>query len=270
MMVLDIALGYICNYCYNCNMINKLDYCYHSHTSRCGHATGEDEEYVINAIKRGFKRFGISDHIFLPGISQPRVRGSFECLGEYLDSCKKLKEKYKDQIEIVIGFEAEYLPAYLSYYKELLSSKKIDYLILGQHYHEIDGKLALFAVEEYVEDVIKGVESGLFTYLAHPDLFLLVDSRWNESNILAARRILEACEKYCVPIEINVCGLRSHRPYPSKDFFELSKEYNVEYVIGVDAHSPDHFSDGYIEQAIEFANKLGLPIKDLFIESKIK
>ena len=27
----------------------KIDYCYHTHTYRCGHAQGSDEEYVIEA-----------------------------------------------------------------------------------------------------------------------------------------------------------------------------------------------------------------------------
>ena len=35
--------------------MQKLDkYNFHSHTTRCGHAQGTDEEYVIAAIKEGF------------------------------------------------------------------------------------------------------------------------------------------------------------------------------------------------------------------------
>ena len=30
-----------------------MDYNYHTHTSRCGHATGSDEEYVKRAIEQG-------------------------------------------------------------------------------------------------------------------------------------------------------------------------------------------------------------------------
>ena len=35
---------------------------YHTHTYRCGHATGTDREYVENAIKVGLKTLGFSDH----------------------------------------------------------------------------------------------------------------------------------------------------------------------------------------------------------------
>jgi histidinol phosphatase-like PHP family hydrolase len=45
-------------------MERKLDYCYHSHTTRCGHAYGSDEDYVEAAITNGFRVIGFSDHIF--------------------------------------------------------------------------------------------------------------------------------------------------------------------------------------------------------------
>ena len=35
---------------------------YHTHTTRCMHAIGQDEEYVQAAIKAGIKKLGFSDH----------------------------------------------------------------------------------------------------------------------------------------------------------------------------------------------------------------
>ena len=35
---------------------------YHTHTSRCMHAQGLDEEYVLSAIKGGYQVLGFSDH----------------------------------------------------------------------------------------------------------------------------------------------------------------------------------------------------------------
>ena len=37
-------------------------YNFHNHTYRCGHATGTDEEYVLEAIKNGYEVMGFSDH----------------------------------------------------------------------------------------------------------------------------------------------------------------------------------------------------------------
>ena len=34
---------------------------YHTHTTRCVHATGSDEDYVLSAIKGGYQELGFSD-----------------------------------------------------------------------------------------------------------------------------------------------------------------------------------------------------------------
>ena len=39
---------------------------YHTHTYRCGHAVGEDRQYVETAIERGLKVLGFSDHVPMP------------------------------------------------------------------------------------------------------------------------------------------------------------------------------------------------------------
>ena len=62
----------------------KLDYTFHSHTYRCGHATGDIEDYVLKAIEHGYRYYGVSDHVFLKGINSPRVRGDISCLDEYI------------------------------------------------------------------------------------------------------------------------------------------------------------------------------------------
>lgn len=35
---------------------------YHTHTTRCMHATGSDEDYVLSAIKGSYQELGFSDH----------------------------------------------------------------------------------------------------------------------------------------------------------------------------------------------------------------
>lgn len=246
--------------------MDRIEYCYHAHTVRCGHAKGSEEEYVLAAIKIGIKRLGFSDHIFLPGIFQPRVRGSYECLEEYINTIRSLREKYKDQIEIVVGFEAEYGDSFLDYYKWLYDTKKIDYLIMGQHYFVKNRKLYLFSnLEDYAESVEKGLDTGLFKYIAHPDIFVMFHGGWDNSLEPIARRILKKCEETHTPIEINVLGLVGGREYPCDEFFELAREYNVQVVVGVDAHSPSNFSKEYLKSALDFAKKHHLEVIDFKI-----
>ena len=247
--------------------MNKLIYNYHTHTSRCGHATGLDEEYVKKAIELGIKRLGFSDHIFFPGVVQPKVRGLYEWLDEYIDSVHSLKEKYKDKIDIIVGFEAEYFPSFLSYYKSLLESKKLDYLLLGQHFGEKDNKIEPYYedVIRYANDVVEAMRTGLFTYVCHPDHFLLGVNSWNDDCEKATRIICEEAEKLGIPLEINNLGLRQGRPYPSENFFRVSKEYKLKYVIGMDAHNPNDFNQTDLDKAFNFLNKLGIEIIDLKI-----
>ena len=35
---------------------------YHTHTTRCGHAEGTEEEYILTALRCGYKVLGFSDH----------------------------------------------------------------------------------------------------------------------------------------------------------------------------------------------------------------
>ena len=121
-----------------------INYCFHSHTSRCGHATGTDEEYVLEAIKAGIKNMGFSDHVFIPNRPQRGIRGNYEELDDYISSVRALASKYKDKINIFVGFEAEdYNEISNDYYRDLLKNK-IDYLIrFFQYYvHQYQLKLS--------------------------------------------------------------------------------------------------------------------------------
>ena len=61
---------------------------YHTHTSRCGHALGTDEEYVLEALGFGLTELGFSDHIFLPDRNQIGIRGDYSLLDDYIESIK--------------------------------------------------------------------------------------------------------------------------------------------------------------------------------------
>ncbi len=239
--------------------MNKITYCYHSHTYRCGHASGEDEEYIKSAIEAGFKEYGISDHVILPNVIHHNMRGEYSMLDGYVKSFKTLKEKYKDKINIHIGFEAEYMPEYLNYYKSLLDNHIVEYLILGQHCYYIPGTSVPQwyvtmekerGLTEYTDYLIKGIESGLFTYVAHPDFFAIFYPEWDDLAISCSKKIINAAIKYNIPLEINLCKARAkyygyiEKDYPSiypiVNFWKLVAKTNIKVVIGIDSHNPKH------------------------------
>jgi len=257
--------------------MSKLDYNYHSHTYRCGHACGQDEEYVKTAIDAGFLEYGISDHILLPGIVHPNMRGTYDELDEYVKSFYNLKQKYKSKINIKIGFEAEYMDQYKDYYKSLLDSHKIDYLILGQHCYYEDNKVCWYlvmnpitAINKYTDDLIKGIASGLFSYVAHPDMFCIFYNVWDELAISCSKRIIEASIKYNCPLEINLCKARAKKYgyierefaslYPFIPFWKLVAKTNAHVVVGVDTHNPKHNLMSDVEYVEELIKQTGVKV----------
>ena len=67
---------------------------YHTHTFRCGHAIGKDEEYVLEALGMGFLELGFSDHIMLPNFNEENIRGDISLSEDYFNSIRKLSKKY--------------------------------------------------------------------------------------------------------------------------------------------------------------------------------
>lgn len=249
----------------------------HCHTTRCGHATGTDEGYVIAAYENGVRYLGFSDHVFLPGRSDPRMRGDYSMLDEYVSSIRSLAERYKDRMTIKVGFEAEwYYDEYAYYYKDLLSSGKIDYLIIGQHCCILNNRFFGYGyiadddvlLEKYCSDLIAGIESGLFTYVCHPDLFLYFIGGWTPKCEEITHRICAAAKKMNVPLEINMGASRhrgKNRPneplipvYPYPKFWEIAKTYDIPVIIGVDAHDPKEFRDSDYNWVHMFIKWMGL------------
>lgn len=245
---------------------------YHTHTSRCGHATGEDREYVEAAIRSGIRILGFSDHcpwVFKDGyVSGTRMLPSR--LDDYFSSIERLKREYSGQITIYTGFEAEYNPELMQLQDELLSQYPIDYLILGEHFISPGAEEGYTGwptdrVEElvrYVDLVIEGMETGRYAYIAHPDLINFIGS--DEIYEREMRRICEYCKAHDKPIEVNMLGLVGKRHYPSDRFFRIAQEVGNKAIVGCDAHSPDQLEHAEgIRLCEEYAARYGLPLVDI-------
>lgn len=231
---------------------------YHTHTARCGHAEGTDEAYVLAAIGQGFDELGFSDHVPWPyksGFLNLGVRMDVRRLDEYLASVRALRDKYADKIRIYAGFECEYFPAYMGWLSDMAREKRLDYLILGNHYEGSDETGMYFGstrtpeqLSRYVDSAIRGMQTGLFTYLAHPDLFMRRYGRFDENCRAAARDLCRACLELDMPMEYNVhdrfIAYLTHRTsYPNPEFFEIARQEGVRVIVGLDAHEPLELSD---------------------------
>lgn len=241
-----------------------MKYNYHTHTYRCFHAHGEDEEYVKAAIEAGFDEIGFSDHTawnYKNFVSHMRMHES-ELKG-YCDSIKNLREKYKDKISIKLGLECEYFPQYMPWLKNEIEKNEIDYIILGHHFlgdEQADIYCgALTTVKEiysYCDEVMKAMETGLFSYVAHPDIFMRGYEEFDSHCEEISKNIISKAIETGTPLEFNLLGYKhgisDGKPgYPHPKFWEIASQMKPKAVVGIDAHKPDaykedeHFALGY-------------------------
>lgn len=246
-------------------MISNL----HTHTYRCNHATGNERDYVLEAIKNNFRLLGFSDHCPLPfpkGYDSSRVRMGLDELSGYCRGVLSLKEEFKDVLDIRLGVELEYYPAYFDNILKELEKNSVEYLILGQHYigNEIGepymgSPLGADILKRYVDQTISGMETGCFLYLAHPDIPNFQGDKKDYEREM--RRLCEAADRLGMPLEINLLGMRSGRNYPDSRFWKIAGETGCRAVIGSDAHSPDVVADNASEAlAMKMAEQYGLDI----------
>lgn len=150
---------------------------FHTHTTRCLHAGGADTEYVEAAIEAGMSILGFSDHAPYPD-NRFGLRMQYEELDEYIESIKRLKNKFSDQIEIRVGLEIEYDSEKSTYYEQLLNEKSVEYLVLGQHIYVGPNKefINIYSLEkteqyvEYAKSLKEAAKTGYFAFIAHPDV----------------------------------------------------------------------------------------------------
>ncbi|MDY3845427.1 MAG: histidinol-phosphatase [Eubacteriales bacterium] len=221
---------------------------YHTHTYRCKHASGTDEEYVLAAINAGLDVIGFSDHspYPMPNGYVTWYRQSEKEAEDYMNSLLYLREKYRSKIKILIGYEAEYYPSYFESLLRLYRTYPLDYVILGQHNigEELLGCTDSFSptddievLKHYVSQVCEGLRTGVFTYLAHPDCIKFT----GDENVYLREMapICETAKELNIPLELNLLGLSQNRIYPRESFWSMVGEYGNEVIMGSDAHSPD-------------------------------
>ena len=244
---------------------------YHTHTKRCRHASGEDREYVEQAIEKGMQVLGFSDHapyLFPNKDYYSSFRMFTNELEEYADSVRSLQKEYANDIRILCGFELEYYPKFHKDEMEFLSKVKPDYFIMGQHFggNEIDSPYVPYMegsdnLTAYISQILEGLKTGDFLYLAHPDL---AGYHYPEEVIQREyRRLCEGAKALDIPLEINFLGLRTKRHYPDRRFFKIAAEVGNKIIFGADAHEPCYVSHEETEkEALQWVKDLGLQLID--------
>lgn len=238
---------------------------YHAHSKWCRHGEGDVEDIILKAIDSGYTEFAISEHVPYPIDLGGRILLSE--LDDFIRELDFVKDKYKNKISILKGLECEYFEEYHDHYTFLQNKYNLDFLCLGQHFEKINMKKNFFLVSNnedilsYEKHLIKGMKSGLFSFVAHPDLYLN-SINFNEQAKKTAKNILRTAEELNIPLEINANGIRYKRGYPSKEFWKESLNFNITTLINSDSHFLNEIYDNNIKKAYEEAKKLNINITE--------
>ena len=245
----------------------KMTANYHSHTWRCMHADGTERMYIECAIESGFRVWGFSDHTpqpYPPG-RVSRIRMTMGQLEDYVTTVLDLKREYRSDIDIHLGLEVEYFPAYFDKLLQAVEEYPIEYFLLGQHFidTEFGGTYSGRATGDpevlraYCRIASEALETGRFAAFAHPDLIYFTgDPGVYEAEIRALCRKAKACR---VPLELNFLGLCEGRNYPSPAFWRIAAEEGNQVIWGLDAHDVSHIGNrNTLEAAAALTERLGL------------
>lgn len=253
----------------------------HAHTTFCdGNSTAE--EMVLGAIKDGCEVLGFSGHSPMPFDTDWCMTEAN--IAHYKAEVLRLREKYKDQIEILLGIE------YDSF--SVCPKEGYDYIIGSVHHVKKDGVyIPVDATRDLVVTEVTRLFGGdyfayarayydqmytLFTntncdIVGHFDLL----TKYNEDGAMIdetspvyremALSALDALLEKDLMIEINTGAIsRGYRktPYPAPFILKRIAEKRGRAILNSDSHAADTVLYFYRE-AVEYARSCG--IKELTV-----
>jgi len=235
------------------------------------------EEMILAAIDRKFISLGLSDHGWASYDSESCI--PLEKEPEYAAECRRLQQKYADQIEIAVGYEHDALNPNndLTPYDYIIES--VHRVYVGGEYLSIDGWEAVLkdgirrhyggdpygVVNDYYDAVCRSIESGRGQILGHMDLvtkFNEGDKLFSTSDPRFMNRALEALklavEKDMI-VEINTGAMsRGYRtaPYPNPALLKALHDMGGRITISSDCHRAE-WIDFAFDQAADYARSTG-------------
>ncbi|MDH4944550.1 histidinol-phosphatase [Sulfurimonas sp. C5] len=237
----------------------------HNHTPLCNHAEGSIEQYVEAAIKADTKVFGFADHA--PMDFDPKYRMGFDDMAAYEADVLSAKEKYKDQIQILLGYEVDYLENHMD---PRVLDAQVDYLIGSVHFidewgfdnPEFIGRYESEDIDDiwkkYFETIEKMAKTQYFDIVGHLDLIKVFKFLPNKSIVEIAKNALLAIKEADMSLELNVAGYRKPiaEAYPSKELLQEAYKLNIPITFCSDAHKPEQVNL-YNDQIVQLARDVG-------------
>jgi len=239
----------------------------HNHTTRCNHATGSMEDYIKKAIDLKIDIYGFTDHA--PMDFEPEYRMNINDISSYENDVLTLKEKYKNKIKILLGYEVDFMqnPKYM---EDKILNANVDYLIGSVHFLDtwgFDNPAFLKEYEtqniddiwtEYFNTIEDMAKTNYFNIVGHLDLIKVFKYMPNKNIKSIAYNALKQIKKSNMTLEINSAGLRKpiKEQYPSIELLEMAFDLNIDITFSSDAHSLEQIGYKY-DEVVKIVKNIG-------------
>jgi histidinol-phosphatase (PHP family) len=194
---------------------------------------------------------------------------SLEQSYQYEKEVLTLKDKYKNDIEILLAYEVDYM-SNNQYIEEKILNSNVDYLIGSVHFLDTWGFDNPEYLKEYENKNIDDIwinyfntieemaKTNYFNIVGHLDLIKVFKFLPKKDIKSIAYKALKQIKKSNMTIEVNSAGLRKpiKEQYPSRSLLELAYELDIDITFSSDAHSIEQIGFGY-ENNIRIAKSIG-------------
>jgi len=250
---------------------------YHIHTFMSD-GSSKPADYVEKATEAGLTEMGFTDHLVILDNANVGL-GSLDPSGidAYIEAVESVESSSKNVI-VKCGLEVDYTPGGFKRVEEILKSygDDLDYTLMGVHI--IDGfhfdtpesistwrSLSQNEINKlykrYYTLVLEGVETGIFTVVAHLDIVKKFCFKPSEEPLKLIESILESAKALGMAVEVSSAGLRHpvKELYPSNRIVDMLAVLQVPVVMSTDAHRPEDVSNG-LEVVVELIKQKRLPL----------
>lgn len=259
-------------------------YNFHTHSTFCD-GKNTPEEIVLTALDKGFLSIGFSGH----GYTDFDLRYCMQDTQSYISEIRRLREKYKNEIQIYVGVEEDAF--------SLVDRRQFDYIIGSSHYFYSNGQyfpidsgydyfkrcLELFQydsvslAEHYYSSFCKYIMKRKPDIIGHFDLITKFDeieeSRFlknSEYNKIAEKFIEIAARSVCV-FEVNTGGISRgicKTPYPRENLLYVLRKLDAPIMISSDSHSKETIDFGF-EEVKQYLRDIGFRYANTIMDGRI-
>ena len=245
-----------------------IKYNYHTHSNWCD-GKESPRKMIQAAVAKGFEVIGFSSHAMLPESETDWVLTP-EKAPRYAKEVRTLAEEFKEQIRVMCGVEADYVPGGANPDRATYAAIAPDYIIGSIHFvvapdgarvpvdHEpqllaegirdhFDGSGEAF-VKAYYAQVRDMVTNFDFDIVGHLDLVRKFNAKhpyfdekadWYRAEI---GKTAAAVAKSGKIAEVNTGAISRgwlDDAYPSEEFRGMLREKGVKFILSSDAHMSD-------------------------------